>query len=166
MRLFLFVVFMVLVWLVAQSVVMDRYTHSLWWLMKLNAIVDADRSPLSKRENEVLALMARGLSRPAIANFICRSKHTIDHHFEHIFEKLDADNSTQAVAIGMMRGFLRVSKHLCVLLAVITTFNAILPSSAMASDYPVTRVRVRGGSAIRSGNQISLRNPSKTRRPS
>jgi DNA-binding CsgD family transcriptional regulator len=134
--------------------------------MKLDAEVDASLSPLSKRENEVLELMAQGLTRPAIAAFIFRSKHTIDHHFNHIFEKLEADNSTQAVAIGMMCGFLRVSKHLCLILATITTFNAIMPSSAMASDQPITRVRIRGGAAIRSGNQMSLRNPPKTREPS
>lgn len=138
--------------------------------MKLHAEVNRDVSPLSKRENDILVLMAEGLTRPAIADFIHRSKHTIDNHFNHIFQKLDADNSSQAITISFMRGILSASKQLCLMLAVVSAVNCVVPGKAYAGDgndeshdAPFVRVRRGGrrGVNVRGGNQLQLRSPAR-----
>ncbi|UCD99261.1 MAG: hypothetical protein JSV42_00625 [Chloroflexota bacterium] len=56
--------------------------------------------PLSKREIEVLLLMANGCSNKEIASQLVISIGTVKRHVIHIFQKLGATNRTQAVAIG------------------------------------------------------------------
>lgn len=56
------------------------------------------RSPLSARECEVLALVASGASNAEIAARIVVSVHTVKSHLKHIYEKLDAESRTQALA--------------------------------------------------------------------
>lgn len=55
---------------------------------------------LSEREQVILGYLARGLSNPEIAALLGRDVRTVAKHIEHIFEKLDAHNRTQAVAIA------------------------------------------------------------------
>jgi len=52
---------------------------------------------LSKRELEVLALMAEGLSNDEIARRLFVSLNTIKTHSSRLFEKLDVSRRTQAV---------------------------------------------------------------------
>ncbi len=52
---------------------------------------------ISKRELEVLELMARGLSNEEIGNRLFVSLNTIKTHSSRIFEKLDVSRRTQAV---------------------------------------------------------------------
>jgi two-component system, NarL family, response regulator LiaR len=52
---------------------------------------------LSKREQEVLELMARGLSNQEIAAEACLSIHTVKTHASNLFVKLDVKRRTQAV---------------------------------------------------------------------
>lgn len=56
------------------------------------------RTPLSAREREVLALVASGASNAEIAARIVVSVHTVKSHLKHIYEKLDAESRTQALA--------------------------------------------------------------------
>jgi LuxR family maltose regulon positive regulatory protein len=56
--------------------------------------------PLSKREGEVLLLMADGCSNKEIASQLVISIGTVKRHVIHIFQKLGASNRTQAVAIA------------------------------------------------------------------
>jgi LuxR family transcriptional regulator, maltose regulon positive regulatory protein len=53
---------------------------------------------LSKRELEVLHLIAEGLSNPAIAQRLFLSTGTVKIHIKHIYGKLDVNSRTQAVA--------------------------------------------------------------------
>jgi LuxR family maltose regulon positive regulatory protein len=55
---------------------------------------------LSKREIEVLRLMAGGCANKEIASQLVISLGTVKRHVIHIFQKLDAANRTQAVAIA------------------------------------------------------------------
>jgi ATP/maltotriose-dependent transcriptional regulator MalT len=55
-----------------------------------------DSPRLSKRESEVLALVAIGLSNAAIAKRLYISEATVKVHMRHIFEKLDVQSRTQA----------------------------------------------------------------------
>jgi LuxR family maltose regulon positive regulatory protein len=56
--------------------------------------------PLSKRESEVLRLMADGCANKEIAAQLFISVGTVKRHIVHILQKLDAANRTQAVAIA------------------------------------------------------------------
>lgn len=57
-------------------------------------------SPLSAREEEVIRLMARGLSQKRIASELFLSPHTIDTHVRNIYAKLHASSGLEAVAIA------------------------------------------------------------------
>jgi LuxR family transcriptional regulator, maltose regulon positive regulatory protein len=56
------------------------------------------QDPLSAREAEVLALIARGLSNKHIARELALSPHTVKRHVAHILEKLDLVSRSQAAA--------------------------------------------------------------------
>lgn len=53
--------------------------------------------PLSKRELEVLSMMAEGLTNPEISQALFISPHTVKSHVVHIFNKLGVNQRTQAV---------------------------------------------------------------------
>jgi len=101
--------------------------------MKLSATVH-DSAPLTKRERQVYALLAEGLTRQQIAARLCRSMRTIDAHINHILDKLDAENAHHAVGIGVAGGFLSIVRRvLCMLLVFGLTHG----------DVNAVRVRVR-----------------------
>ncbi len=62
--------------------------------------------PLSKRELELLELLAEGLSNQAIAERLFLSPHTVKTHVRNIYSKLDVSSRTQAVARARMLGIL------------------------------------------------------------
>jgi ATP/maltotriose-dependent transcriptional regulator MalT len=62
--------------------------------------------PLSKRELEVLYLIADGLSNAEIAQRLCLSTGTVKVHLRHIFGKLGATSRTQAAAQAQKQGIL------------------------------------------------------------
>ena len=66
------------------------------------------RIELTDREIEVLALMARGLSNKEIGASLGRTEGTIKVHVLHILQKLDADDRTHAVTIGLQRGIIHL----------------------------------------------------------
>ena len=68
--------------------------------------VDAlSRSPrLSKREREVLRLLADGLSNKEIGTALKVTERTVKFHVTAIFNKLGAENRAQAVTIAHQRG--------------------------------------------------------------
>lgn len=75
-------------------------------IVKKEVFVDNAPSPdldatiahnLSKRETEVLQLMASGLSNAEIANALFVSLSTVKTHSGNIYEKLDVKRRTQAV---------------------------------------------------------------------
>ncbi|OJW84027.1 MAG: hypothetical protein BGO69_09905 [Bacteroidetes bacterium 46-16] len=61
------------------------------------ADMDPGELGLSKREYEILLLMARGLSNQEIASEMYLSIHTIKTHVSNIFTKLDVKRRTQAI---------------------------------------------------------------------
>jgi LuxR family transcriptional regulator, regulator of acetate metabolism len=56
---------------------------------------------LTRRELEVIDLMARGASNPEIANELVISEHTVKSHVKHILDKMRAHNRVQAVSCYM-----------------------------------------------------------------
>lgn len=64
---------------------------------RTSSIVDA----LTRREMEVLRLMATGMSNQQIADALFNSKHTIANHVAHILDKLHVDSRTAAVSVAI-----------------------------------------------------------------
>ena len=62
------------------------------------------RGELTRRELEVLQLLAIGLDQPKIAERLVISPKTVSKHIEHILEKLPARSRAEAVAIAYQRG--------------------------------------------------------------
>ena len=61
-------------------------------------------SPLSKRELEVAALVAQGLTSRAIADRLVLAERTVESHVEHILRKLDVRSRAQIAAWATQRG--------------------------------------------------------------
>ena len=67
---------------------------------------DGERPLLTPREREILALMADGLSAPAIGERLYLATATVKSHQAHIYEKLDVSDRAAAVAAAMRAGLL------------------------------------------------------------
>ena len=65
---------------------------------------ELDRSPLTRREVEVLQLAANGLTTHEIALQLVVEPATVKTHFDHIYGKLGVANRTAAVAYALRRG--------------------------------------------------------------
>jgi pimeloyl-ACP methyl ester carboxylesterase/DNA-binding CsgD family transcriptional regulator len=65
-----------------------------------------EQSPLSRREREVLACVARGLSDSEIAEHLVLSSHTVHRHVANIRRKLGRTSRTAAVAEAARLGLL------------------------------------------------------------
>lgn len=79
--------------------------HSWRSLLATPAPVAADW-PLSGREQEVLELMAEGLSNKEIGSRLFVSANTVRFHVRAILEKLGAASRTEAVVLGARTGLL------------------------------------------------------------
>jgi len=69
---------------------------------------DADRV-VTKREVEVLQLIADGCSTPEVAERLFISQKTVKNHLASIYHKLDARDRTQAVLQAVRMGIVRLS---------------------------------------------------------
>ncbi len=61
---------------------------------------------LTEREQEVLALLTKGLSNPQIAHQLTISSSTAKHHVRAILSKLNAANRAEAVALALQHGLI------------------------------------------------------------
>jgi len=94
-----------------------------WWTRRVRSSAPAspragdgelaeavDREPaavlLSRREREVLALVARGLSDQEIADQLVVSYHTVHRHVANIRHKLGRNSRTAVVAEAARQGLL------------------------------------------------------------
>ncbi len=64
----------------------------------------ADGPALSKRELEVLRLVAQGLSKPQIGGMLGLSSNTIKRHVVKIFNKLGVNDRAQAAVWAARQG--------------------------------------------------------------
>ncbi|MFL5481396.1 MAG: response regulator transcription factor [Gemmatimonadaceae bacterium] len=67
---------------------------------------DTGSTTLSRREQEILALLADGLVNKQIAARLGISTNTVKTHLELLFEKLGVATRAEAVATGVRRGLL------------------------------------------------------------
>jgi DNA-binding NarL/FixJ family response regulator len=64
---------------------------------------------ISKREEEVLQLIADGCSPPEVAAKLYISQKTVKNHLASIYEKLDARDRTQAVLTAVRMGIVKLT---------------------------------------------------------
>jgi len=64
------------------------------------------RPPLTRREREVLGLLAEGFGNKAIAARLSVTERTVKFHVGAILEKLGATSRTEAVTAGLRRGLI------------------------------------------------------------
>jgi two-component system NarL family response regulator len=62
------------------------------------------RTGLSPREQDVLIMISKGLTNKEIAHALLISQFTVRNHINHILEKLEATDRTEAVSIAMQQG--------------------------------------------------------------
>ena len=70
------------------------------------ALEEVDGSPLSEREREILALVARGLSNAEIASQLVLSPHTVHRHVANLRRKLRQPSRAAAVAEAARLGLI------------------------------------------------------------
>jgi DNA-binding NarL/FixJ family response regulator len=63
---------------------------------------------LTQREQEILLLIAKGVSNAEAAKLLHLSKATIRTHLEHIYRKLDVANRVEAVTEGLRKGIIQL----------------------------------------------------------
>jgi DNA-binding NarL/FixJ family response regulator len=63
---------------------------------------------LTAREQEILTMVAKGMSNKRIAEVLELGTRTVKSHLVDIFDKLKADSRTEAVIIGLRAGFLKL----------------------------------------------------------
>ncbi|MFC0212916.1 response regulator [Paenibacillus chartarius] len=67
-----------------------------------------ENSPLTKREAEVLKLMAEGKSNKVIGDNLFISEKTVKNHVSSILQKMEVDDRTQAVIISIKNGWVTI----------------------------------------------------------
>jgi len=66
------------------------------------------RAKLTEREQEVLVLMARGLTNPQIGNELSISRSTANFHVQNVLNRLGARTRTEAVSIAVREGLIEI----------------------------------------------------------
>lgn len=67
--------------------------------------IAAEDNPLTRREAEVLRLMAEGKSNKMIGEFLFISEKTVKNHVSSILQKMEVDDRTQAVINSIKNGW-------------------------------------------------------------
>lgn len=70
--------------------------------------VHQSNNPLTRREAEVLRLMAEGKSNKSIGEYLFISEKTVKNHVSSILQKMEVDDRTQAVIIAIKYGWVTI----------------------------------------------------------
>ena len=73
-------------------------------LRALGVVAEAEATPVTPREREVLALLAEGLTNRQIAERLVVSEHTVHRHVTNILRKLDLPSRAAAAAHAVRAG--------------------------------------------------------------
>jgi DNA-binding NarL/FixJ family response regulator len=73
--------------------------------------VSADELPLTKREVEILQLVAAGLTNSEVARKLWVTEQTVKFHLRNIYRKLDVANRTEASHFAHVNGLVRAESN-------------------------------------------------------
>lgn len=90
------------------SVIQPNLARMLLNIFREQERLKSEVKPLSKRENEILNYIAKGLSNKEVASVLGLSSTTVRTHLEHIYEKLNVTNRVEAVTEGIRQGLVDV----------------------------------------------------------
>jgi len=93
------------------SVIQPNLARRLLRHFKVEPAVDPQREEppmrkLSDREQEILQLIAKGVSNAEAAQMLGVSRATVRTHLEHIYQKLEVTNRVEAVTEGIRKGLI------------------------------------------------------------
>ena len=93
-----------------EIMLFGQYFHELLMTALLDKTVGPvdQGKPLSPRERECLALVARGLASEDISRLMTITVRTVQMHFDSVRAKLGAANRQEAVALAIKRGIIIV----------------------------------------------------------
>ncbi len=77
----------------------------------LDQVRGGDATALTRREIDVLQLVAAGRRNREIARHLHIGEATVKSHLLHIYDKLGVDDRTHAVTVALERGVLRLDNH-------------------------------------------------------
>jgi DNA-binding NarL/FixJ family response regulator len=86
----------------------DALTHE-WAVRRRDGRAMSEVEPLTIREREVLKLTAEGRTSKEIADVLCISYRTVEHHRAHLTAKLNVRRTADLVKYAIMRGYLHTS---------------------------------------------------------
>ncbi|MDE7425462.1 MAG: response regulator transcription factor [Lachnospiraceae bacterium] len=75
---------------------------------KLDQMKEAKEEGLTKREIEVLKLIARGMYNKEIADELVISEKTVKNHISNIFRKIDVTDRTQAAIFAIKHSYVEI----------------------------------------------------------
>lgn len=75
---------------------------------KLDQMKEAKEEELTKREIEVLKLIARGMYNKEIADELVISEKTVKNHISNIFRKIDVTDRTQAAIFAIKHSYVEI----------------------------------------------------------
>lgn len=85
------------------NVVYPQAVHN-WLLRRASRVGRSDPNQLTSREEQVLALIAEGMTNQEIATQLVVSENTIKYHIQNIYSKLNVTNRTGAARHFLNRG--------------------------------------------------------------
>ncbi|MDT4934256.1 MAG: hypothetical protein QOK11_2148, partial [Pseudonocardiales bacterium] len=90
----------------AAVAALDRSPRAIIELAQLRSTEISSPFPqLSKRELDILELVARGLDNQAIARQLVLTSKTVRNHVSNVLAKLNAGDRSQAIVLARRRGF-------------------------------------------------------------
>ena len=90
--------------LIVEAVKSVAHGEGRWFVPLTPTRDELAAAGLSRREREVLALLARGLSNEAIAGALYLSHHTVRNHLANLRSKLGVDTTREMVAWAVKKG--------------------------------------------------------------
>jgi DNA-binding NarL/FixJ family response regulator len=88
------------------DIALTRLSSSLLSLAKSLEDTTEEKSPLTKREGEILAYVSQGFTNREIASALEISEKTIEFHLNSIFNKVHASTRTEAVTNALKNKWL------------------------------------------------------------
>ncbi len=87
------------------SSLMDQELKGAWINLFRNQKIVLPDDKLTIREREVLKLVAEGASNKQIADSLCLSVRTVDHHRAKIMEKLNLKSAAELIRYAISKGY-------------------------------------------------------------